>query len=138
MPPTHDTHALGALHDAWLGDPSAGRPDWTRLRAWLDAIAAASPAARQQAVAHRPPGAPSAVLDNLLAAIAEKVSDDATLPRPGWTTDVPVLEAEWCEVATERMRRAWRLSTPPQLAARNLTVDAASLWRPTRWGGPPG
>ncbi len=119
---------LAGLSDAWIGDEVAGRPDWTLLRAWLDALADANPVQRAAAIAEQPaPG--GGVLDNLLAGVAEAISDDDKLRRPPWTSRVAPLEREWSEPSTPRMLAGWRASTPAPLAARHLTLDAASLWR---------
>ncbi|MDA8063655.1 MAG: hypothetical protein M0T80_14715, partial [Actinomycetota bacterium] len=74
----------------------------------------------------------SAFFDNLLAGIAEKVSDDAGTPRPAWTKKIPPLAVTWEGFGTARMRATAAAATPPQLAARHILVPAASLWRQPR------
>jgi hypothetical protein len=76
-----------------------------------------------------PPASGSAVMDNLLAAIAETVNDEAGFPPPAWTRCVPALEAEWAAPGTSQMERKARRNTPPRLAARGLAVSRDSLWR---------
>jgi len=110
------------------GREGDARPDWTRVRALLDYLAL-HPDAKGATMAGRPPPSGSALIDNLLAAIAEKTCDDAGLPRPPWTRRVPPLPESWVQPGTPRMRDAARASTPPQFLARNLILAGASLWR---------
>ena len=122
---------LADLVDAWSVDPAGQeRPDWTRLRGFLDVLSE-HPQWRAVAVAARPAGSGSAFMDALLAGVAEKVCDDAGLPRPGWTRRVPGLSTQWASPGTPRMQAAARAGTPAQLAARNITVRVDSLWRQT-------
>ena len=123
------TALLGELAGAWAVDASGqDRPDWTRLRGFLDDLAE-HPEQRGVAVAMRPQPSGSAFMDALLAGIAEKVCDDAGLPRPAWTRAVPALAAPWMSPGTPRMQAAAAAGTPPQLAARNIVLRADSLWR---------
>jgi transcriptional regulator with XRE-family HTH domain len=120
---------LAHLVDAWRRGPRGeDRPDWTRLRAFLDHLAM-HPEQKAAAILRTPTPSGSALVDNLLAGMAEKVSDDAGLPRPVWTTRVPPLIEPWVTPGTPRMQKAARAETPPQLAARRLTLAANSLWR---------
>lgn len=120
---------LAALADAWRAGPSGEpRPDWTRLRAFLDHLAL-HPAEVGAATLAVPEPSGSELMDNLLAAIAEKLHDDASLPRPGWTWRVLPLTTPWASPGTPRMRAAARQATPAQFSARGLTLDQASLWR---------
>lgn len=123
---------LNALTDAWrVGPDGTDRPDWTRLRAFLDHLRL-HPALTRAAIADKPEPSGSPVIDNLLAGIAEKLSDDADLPRPSWAADVPGLSKPWCTPATPRMRAVARSRTPAQLASRGFTVSSDSLWRDRR------
>lgn len=115
--------SLAALADAWESDG----PDWTRLRAFLDQLAR-NPERSAPATLKAPPSR-SAVMDNLLAAIAETIADEAEVPPPKWTRDIPPLESEWAVPGTPRMQEAWRRATPSRFAKRGLVVDRASLWR---------
>ena len=120
---------LADLVGAWAVDAMGqDRPDWTRLRGFLDYLDE-HPQRRGVAVAAAPPPSGSAFMDALLAGIAEKVCDDAGAPRPAWTRRVPGLAGEWISPGTPRMQAAARRGTPPQLAARNIIVRADSLWR---------
>lgn len=120
---------LADLVDAWGVDPlGQDRPDWTRLRGFLDYLAEHP---RQVGVALAAPPLPSGsgFMDALLAGIAEKLCDDAGVPRPGWARRVPGVAMPWISPGTPRMQAAARAGTPPQLAARNIFVRADSLWR---------
>ena len=131
---THRTYSgrLNALTDAWrVGLDGMDRPDWTRLRAFLDHLWL-HPALVRGAIADKPEPSGSPVMDNLLAGIAEKLSDDAGLPRPAWTAEVPKLRRPWRTPATPRMHAAARAATPPQLARRGFTLSSDSLWRDRR------
>lgn len=120
---------LADLVDAWTVDAlGQDRPDWTRLRGFLDHLAE-HPHHVGVAVAFPPPPSGSGFMDALLAGIAEKLCDDAGLPRPAWVRRVPGLPMPWISPGTPRMQAAARAGTPPQLAARNIFVRADSLWR---------
>jgi transcriptional regulator with XRE-family HTH domain len=120
---------LADLAVAWAVDAlGQDRPDWTRLRSFLDYLAE-HPHHVGVAVAVPPPPSGSRFMDALLAGIAEKLCDDAGLPRPGWARRVPRLPTAWSSPGTPRMQAAARAGTPPQLAARNIFVRADSLWR---------
>ena len=120
------------MADAWrVHADGSDRPDWTRLRAFLDYLWL-QPERTRAAIADKPDPSGSPVMDNLLAAMAEKLSDDAELPRPSWTAEIPGLSRPWCTPATPRMHAAAQSATPPQLAARGFVLASNSLWR-DRW-----
>jgi len=118
--------AIAELTDSWMTDED--RPDWTRLRAFLDYLGC-NPDCIERSLVRKPAQSGSKVLDAMLAGIAEKIADDHNLRRPTWVNRVPKLENEWLPFGTERMRSRWRELTPPQLLRRGTVVDAASLWR---------
>lgn len=122
---------LASLADAWSQDRSGqDQPDWTRLRAFLDLLSR-RPELGAPVIQAKPSASGSVFFDNLLAAIAEKIADDHDIPRPAWTRRVPTLRQTWESLGTPRMRAAAMAATPPQLAARNIHIPAASLWRET-------
>jgi len=127
---THRTPGpeIADLADAWSRGPRGDRPDWTRLRAFLDQLAR-HPEQKGPAMLRRPASSGSAVLDTLLAGIAEKICDDAGLPRPTWARAVPPLPKPWSTPATPAMREAIATATPHELAKRGLSIDERSLWR---------
>lgn len=126
--PRRHAPVLADLASAWIGPSSDGHPDWTRLRSFLDFLAR-HPEATGPAIVRRPPRSSSAVMDTLLAGLAEKLAVDSGLARPGWVRRVPGLDAEWSAPGTPRMLARWRAAAPPQLLARGLVIDAPSLWR---------
>jgi transcriptional regulator with XRE-family HTH domain len=120
---------LAGLVDAWRTGPNGeATPDWTRLRALLDYLAL-HPVVKRSATRRQPSPSGSALLDNLLAAMAEKTCDDGGLARPAWTDRVAPLGDWWSQPGTPRMRDAARASTPPQLLARHVILATGSLWR---------
>lgn len=120
---------LAGLSDAWSADQlGQHQPDWTRLRTFLDYLARHAELAAP-AVRARPEPSGSVFFDNLLAGIAEKVADDAMFARPAWTKRVADLPEPWEADGTPRMREAAAAATPPQLAARHITLAASALWR---------
>jgi transcriptional regulator with XRE-family HTH domain len=122
------TPQLAALVDAWHSSPRGDVIDWTRLRAFADHLAL-HPQDAPSAIRRMPAPSESALLDNLLAGIAETQADLLGLDRPAWTTRVPALREPWASPGTPRMRSAARATTPPALAARGLTVARTSIWR---------
>jgi transcriptional regulator with XRE-family HTH domain len=119
---------LADLVDAWKVEQGSARPNWTRLRAFLDMLAQ-HPELAGPATIRMPAPSGSALMDNLLAAIAETIADDAGIPRPPWTKSVPKLSERWFTDGTPRMRAAAEAATPEPLARRGITVRADSLWR---------
>jgi hypothetical protein len=77
----------------------------------------------------KPAPSGSALLDTLLAGIAEKTCDDAGLHRPTCARRVPGLPEGWATPGTPAMQEAIRAATPRQLAERGLSIDERSLWR---------
>ena len=119
---------LAGLSDAWRRTARGDTPDWTRLRGTLDVLAQ-HPEQLPDALEARPKPSGSAVMDALLAGIADKLADDAGLPRPTWAKRTPRLESEWSAPGTPAMLAARRATTPPQLQERGLVLDESSLWR---------
>lgn len=129
---THRTGGpwIGSLVDAWHHDEFEGqdRPDWTRLRAFLDFLEL-HPESKASATLHMPAPSGSQFMDNLLAGVVEKTCHDAALPVPSWTRRTPPLKQRWYSRSTPRREAAALAATPPELAARNITMTADSLWR---------
>jgi transcriptional regulator with XRE-family HTH domain len=102
--------------------------DWTQLRGlvdWLDWHADDI----DDAIADAPRRTGDPRLDNLLAATAEKVADDAGRPRPRWARAVPPLPRPWTPPGTPRMQATETATAPAQFTARNLRIGAGNLWR---------
>lgn len=122
------TPRLASLVTAWKSSSRGDAIDWTRLRAFLDHLAL-SPQDTAGAIRNAPAPSGSELLDNLLAGIAETLADERHLPRPAWTSRIPVMQEPWSTPGTQRIQEAARSTTPPALAARGLTLARTSLWR---------
>ena len=121
--------SLARLSDAWSPTAAGESIDWTRLRATVDELTL-HPNALPTALETPPPRSGSARLDALLAGIAEKLADDAGLPRPPWTKTVPALAEPWEAPGTPRIIARARAHAPEQFRDRNIFLSAAELWRP--------
>lgn len=116
---------LADLSDAWAVRRGRVQPEWTRWRALLDHLAL-HPGAVADAIFVPPPPAGQPIIDALLAGVAEKLADDAAMPRPAWCEDIPALHEPY---APPVPRHAIGRAVPPQLANRGLIIDTESLWR---------
>ena len=120
---------LSDLSDAWRRSGAGDRPDWTRLRAFIDYLTR-HPDEVADAVDGPPEVSGSLLMDALLAGIAEKLADDVGIGRPAWTARAGRLsEPTFLVPVTPRMRERIRQETPRQLAERGVMVDLATLWR---------
>jgi len=121
--------SLAMLSDAWTNTKRGEtRPDFTRLRSFLDSLAL-DPDQRWPSVVEPPEPSGSEVMDNLLAGIAETVSLTAGHRPPRWTKEIEPLSSPWSLCSTPRKMAARQAQTPRCLAERGLVVDASSLWR---------
>lgn len=116
---------LADLEDAWTVRRGRVQPDWTLWRALLDYLAL-HPDAIPDAIYVPPQPAGQSVVDALLAGVAEKLADEAALPRPAWCVDIPALAVPYTPAVP---KHATGRAVPPQLAARGLMIDTESLWR---------
>jgi len=107
------------------GDPL---PNWTRWRALADHLAF-HPELTGAAIRPTPSPSGSLIVDNLLAATAEKLADDVGIRRPSWTKRYPPLREPWHTPGTPRMRAGAAARTPPQFAARNMLLPVDAIWR---------
>jgi transcriptional regulator with XRE-family HTH domain len=120
---------LADLVDAWTTNATGERPDWTRLRALIDALVL-RPDQTRAAISRTPPPSGSPMLDALLAGMADKLADDRGLRRPAWTKAPDrFLGLPWESPGTTRMRQAARDQTPSQLLDHGIVVSLDSLWR---------
>ena len=121
---------LSSLADACALDRDGRvQPDFTRLRAFVD-YQVRHPARLAAAILPTPSRSDIAMIDNLLAAIAEKLADDAGIRRPAWTRTVERLASPWEAPGTPRMRARNACEAPSQFAARNVMIPGSTLWRP--------
>ena len=120
---------LGDLANRWSWDRDGhAEPDWTAWRGFADEM---SLHPEFVGVAIDGPILPSGspLVDNLLAAIAEKLAADAGIREPRWTRDVPPLRVVWTAPGTPRMQADHAANTPVQFSARNITLPASAIWR---------
>jgi transcriptional regulator with XRE-family HTH domain len=118
---------LADLAAAWIASPE-DRPDLRKFRAFIDYLRLHSDEV-ESSIACPPTRTASPILGALLAGVAEKLADDAALPRPPWTHRIPGIGHEWSMPGTPRMIERWRQEAPPQLRNRGLVIDESSLWR---------
>lgn len=121
---------LADLAGAWRPtDHGPPELDWTRWRVLLDELRL-HPESMPEAIYTPPTASGDPVVDALLASVAETLADEAGLLRPSWAESCPGLGQPFEPPA--RRRR----DVPPQLAARGLMIDRASLFRdPATVGG---
>jgi transcriptional regulator with XRE-family HTH domain len=120
---------LARLADAWTRDAFGDElPDWTRWRGFVDQLRLHREVTAV-AISEAPLPSGSELIDNLLAATAEKLADDARIRRPAWTGSVPPPRTHWSAPATRRKQAANVAETPGQFAARNITLPVSALWR---------
>jgi transcriptional regulator with XRE-family HTH domain len=122
------TPQLADLVDAWTRKGGEVRLAWPRWRGLLDALAL-HPELVPEAIYPSPPPSGARIVETLLAAVAEKLADDAALPRPTWTHAVPPLDIAF-RPSVVRPNRSHTI--PGQLEARGVLIDSASLWRDAR------
>ena len=123
------TPELADLARQWECDASGeAQPIWTHWRAVADQLQL-RPELTAVAIARPPARSGSPLIDNLLAAMAEKIADDADIRRPAWTRRVRELRTPWAAPGTPRKRAEHRAQTPPQFAARSITLPASAIWR---------
>ena len=116
---------LADLTRAWSVRDGDVRLLWPQWRGFLDRLAL-HPELVAEAIFPVPPPSGHRVVDALIAAVAEKLADDAVFPRPSWTGSVPGL------IEPYRPRTARQIAgrdVPQQLSDRGLLIDAESLWR---------
>ena len=118
---------LADLSEAWTKDATGvEHPDWVRLRGLADQLTL-RPVLVAQAILPEPPRSSSTLMDTLLAAVAEKLADDAGIARPRWTRRRKPLERPW-SVATRRSNRV-ESKVPDQFLRRGLLIPESAIWR---------
>ena len=115
-----------------LAEPVDGtvdrEPDWTRLRGFVDQIAL-HPELTAAATADPPPASGSSLIDNLLAAIAEKLASDIGIRPAAWAAMIEPLDTPWEAPGTPRRRAMAAAHIPPEFAARNIMLSSSAIWR---------
>lgn len=126
---TRSVLRLADLCDARTFDATGTEhPDWVRFRALADQIVA-HPKLVAQTIGPEPAPSGSSLIDNLLAAIAEKVADDTGIARPKWVRNRPPLDHPWTVIARPAKQAEAALSTPTQFARRGLNIPETTIWR---------
>lgn len=120
---------LADLTTAWSEDAThAHHPDWVRVRAFADELRL-RPYLTAQAIFPEPPQSQSPLIDTLLAAIAEKLADDAGIARPRWTRKRLPLREPWSVAARPSKQSEVEATTPVQFRKRGLLIPASTIWR---------
>lgn len=120
--------SIARLADAWHPSADGDEPDWTRFRALADHLHLSGDDTEATIrIAPLPSG--SARIDNLLAAVAEKLADDRRLDRPRWTEAIAPLRQPWESSGTPRMRAREASEAPRQFRERGIHFAADNLWR---------
>ncbi len=116
---------LGDLTRAWSMRDGNVRLQWSQWRGFLDRLVL-HPELIAEVIYPVPPPSGHRIVDSLIAAVAEKLADDAALPRPSWTGSVPGLVEPY---SPRTARQIAGRNVPIQLSERGLLIDAESLWR---------
>lgn len=103
-------------------------PDWTRLRGFADQLAL-HPELTAAATADAPQPSGSGLIDNLLAAIAEKLAANVGIRPAAWTASIEPLDTPWEAPGTPQRRAAAAARTAPEFAARNIMLSTSTIWR---------
>ncbi len=120
---------LADLSEAWIEDATLARhPDWTRLRGFVDQVIL-QPIITAQAIFPEPPQSSWALIDTILAAMAEKIADDAGIARPRWTRSRPSLSEPWSVPLRPAKQLEAETTAPAQFLDRGLLIPESTIWR---------
>lgn len=122
-----DDIPITRLADPAIAEGRDGEPDWTALRALADAVDR-----RPELVGLAIGAAPTTVsplIDNIRAAMAERLAASAGIGRPRWTTGVPALSEPWYAPGTPARRERFVAETLSEFAARGVFLPLSSIWR---------
>ena len=119
--------SLAAIAQLVLGVDAPDIP-FTRLRGLIDSLDA-NPNSAMDAIVDPPPRTGNEDLDNLLAAIANKIAEENLRTRPTWTSDVPIPPAPWRSPGTPRMQALEAAKAPRQFTERRIFLAANNFWR---------
>ncbi|MGY4768236.1 helix-turn-helix domain-containing protein [Kribbella sp. CWNU-51] len=120
--------AIETLTEAYTPDAKVRKVNWAQVRGFLDQLTEHRELTAE-AIESPPYRTGDAAYDALLAGIAEKLADDAGIPRPRWTRSVPPSPTPWEAPGTPARTKRARAQAPAQLAARNIWLAAHDLWR---------
>ncbi|MCU1387725.1 MAG: hypothetical protein JWL72_1063, partial [Ilumatobacteraceae bacterium] len=102
--------------------------DFVRLQGFIDELRLNRNLV-EAAIRDDPGRTGSALMDNVLAAIAEKFADDVGVSRPSWVGSVEKLSEPVVTPGPKRVRARAVATAPSQLRDRNVFIEADSLWR---------
>lgn len=106
--------------------------DYLKIRIFVDYVTG-RPTIVEDAIAQPPRRSGFDRLDCLLAALAEKLADDAGIDRPKWCGTVPALVCRFTPPGTPMMNKRAAASAPSQFRKRNIYLSSLEFWRPTDW-----
>jgi transcriptional regulator with XRE-family HTH domain len=119
--------SLAAIAQLVLSGDEPAIP-FTHIRGLIDWLGL-NPSIASEAISDPPPRTNNENLDNLLAAVANKIADEGFLPRPSWTSDVPIPVVPWRSPGTPRMQSLEATKAPRQLIERRIFLAATNFWR---------
>jgi len=119
---------ISDLTNAWTDEPWGHEIEWTRLRAFVDHLAR-NPELTRAAIVDAPKPSGFNQLDVMLAAMAEKLADDAGILRPNWCNSVPSLAIKLLPTGTPRMVKMAIATAPTQFKKRNIYLSGREIWR---------
>lgn len=124
--------AVAQLSSALMSQSGGVEIDYVRIRVFVD-LMVRNPERIEPAITQPPARSGDDKLDCLLAAIAEKLADDAGLERPKWCAAVPRLDEIWRAPGTPVMNARNDALAPVQFTARNIFLSSLTFWRPEGW-----
>ncbi|TRZ71433.1 MAG: XRE family transcriptional regulator [Actinobacteria bacterium] len=124
--------AVAQLSNALISQSGGVEIDYVRIRVFVDRMVR-SPSQIERAITQPPARSGDDKLDCLLAAVSEKLADDAGLERPKWCAAVPVLVEIWRAPGTPVMNARNDALAPPQFIVRNIFLSSLTFWRPEGW-----
>jgi len=119
---------ISELTNAWTDEPWGREIEWTRLRAFVDHLVR-KPELTRAAIADAPKPSGFNQLDVMLAAMAEKLADDAGILRPNWCKSIPPLHTKLLPIGTPRMVKVAIATAPKQFKKRNIYISGQEIWR---------
>jgi len=124
--------AVAQLTSALISVSGGVEIDYVRIRVFVD-LMLRNPGQIERAITQPPARSGDNKLDCLLAAVAEKLADDAGLERPKWCAAVPRLDEIWRAPGTPVMNTRNDALAPVQFIARNIFLSSLTFWRPEGW-----
>jgi len=124
--------SIAKLSNAFTQEKWGIEIDYLKIRIFVDYVTS-RPTIIGDAIAQPPRRSGFDRLDCLLAAIAEKLADDAGIDRPKWCGTVPALGRKFSPPGTPMMIKRAAASAPSQFRKRKIYLSSLEFWRPTDW-----